>query len=545
MSAAPQAAAPADRRIEHGRDYLDGRGVLRLEADVVVVGSGASGAVVAAELAEAGQRVLVLEEGEHLPAEQLGRLRPSETVRRAWREAGMCFSVPVGDSPPINVMVGRCIGGSSVMTGGVCFRTPDEVLDEWVHEHGLKDLSPARMAPFFDEVERRSHVEVVPAELRSRSTMLFAEGARRLGYELVPNQRNTKDCCGCSRCNFGCPHKAKWSVDLTYLPRALAAGAEIFSDTAVERVLTYGEQAVGVRGRLLDAHGHRHRRFEVRAGRVVLACGGMHTPRLLFDSELDEGLPALGQGVTLHPSFRVMARFDQPVHGWRGALQSAHSNAFFHERITLMSVFVPTGVLTATLPGIGPDHLAQAAQVPYLAMFGGMIHDDPGGRLYPRRSLLGRFAGMLGGGDEPLLTYAMSRRDRAAVSRLLRVLGETFFAAGAREVYLPVLGGVQGAHGGLTADQLRGLDLDRIPAGRLECASQHPLGSCRMGTSREHAVVDARGQVFGLRELYIVDSSVLPTSLGVNPQISVMAMATRLAHGLRERRPPARYGGPL
>mgnify|MGYP002146851266 CR=1 FL=1 len=534
MSAAPQASAPAARRIEHGRDYLDGRGVLRLSADVVVVGSGASGAVVAAELAEAGQRVLVLEEGEHIPAEQLGRLRPSETVRRAWREAGMCFSVPVGDSPPINVMVGRCIGGSSVMTGGVCFRTPDEVLNEWVHEHGLVDLSPARMAPFFDEVERRSHVEVVPAELRSRSTMLYAEGARRLGYELVPNQRNTKDCCGCSRCNFGCPHQAKWSVDLTYLPRALAAGAEIFSDTAVERVLTYGEQAVGVRGRLLDAHGHRRRCFEVRAGRVVLACGGMHTPGLLFDSELDEGLPALGQGVTLHPSFRVMARFDQPVHGWRGALQSAHSHAFSHERITLMSVFVPAGVLAATLPGIGPLHARRAAAVPHLAVFGGMVHDDAGGRVHSRSALLG-LGGLLAR-REPLVTYSLSERDRRAVSRLLRVLGETFFAAGAREVILPVLGGVPGAReGGITADQLRALDLDRIPARRLECASQHPLGSCRMGTAAEHSAVDPSGQLWGLRELFIVDGSILPSSLGVNPQISVMAMATRLAWQLRER----------
>lgn len=543
MSAAGLAASTpeARARIEHGRDYAQLAGELTLDADVVIVGSGASGAVLAAELAEAGQRVLVLEEGEHIPSEEVGRLRPTQTVRRAWREAGMCFSVPVGDSPPINVMVGRCIGGSSVMTGGVCFRTPDEVLNEWVHEHGLKDLSPAHMAPFFDEVERRSHVEVVPESMRSLSTVLYEQGARRLGYELAPNQRNTKGCCGCSRCNFGCPHQAKWSVDLTYLPRALAAGARILSDCAVERVLTYGERAVGVRGRLLDAQGKRRRRFVVRAGRVILACGGMHTPGLLSASGLGEGLPALGQGVTLHPSFRVMARFDQPVYGWRGALQSAHSNAFFHERLTLMSVFVPTGVLTATMPGVGPDHAAVAEQVPHLAMFGGMVHDDPGGRIYPRRSLLGLFAGA----EEPVLTYEMSRRDRAAVSRLLRVLGETFFAAGAREVFLPVLGGVDGVHGGLSADQLRRLDLDRIPAGRFECASQHPLGSCRMGTHRDSSVVNERGQVWGLRELYVVDASILPTSLGVNPQISVMAMATRLAHGLRESRPSERYAGPL
>lgn len=539
-------ASPAPG-VEHGRDYAGGAGELVLDADVVIVGSGASGAVIAAELAEAGQRVLVLEEGEHFPPEQLGRMRPSETVRRAWREAGMCFSIPVGDSPPINMMVGRCVGGSSVMTGGVCFRTPDEVLNEWVAEHGLRDLAPARMAPFFEEVERRSHVEEVPASLRSRSTLLFEKGAQLKGYSLHPNRRNTSGCCGCSRCNFGCPHQSKWSVDLTYLPRALAAGGRILSDCAVERVLFHGERAVGVSGRLLDGARRRRRRFTVRAGRVVLACGAMHTPGLLSASGLGEKLPALGRGVTVHPAFRVMARFDEPVHGWRGALQSMHTNAFFHERITLMSVFVPTGVLTATMPGIGPAHHARAEAVPHLAMFGGMIHDDPGGRIYPRRSLLGLFAG----GEEPVLSYEMSRRDRAAVSRLMRVLAETFFAAGAREVFLPVLGGVRpgderkgttGESGGLTADQLAAVDLDRIPAARLECASQHPLGSCRMGSSADTAVVDERGQVFGCRELFVVDGSIVPTSLGVNPQISIMAMATRLAWMLREERPPDRAG---
>lgn len=520
--------------VQQGRELLGSKEELVLDTDVVVVGSGAGGAVVAAELAEAGQKVLVLEEGPHLTPQELGGLRPTQTVRRAWREAGMSFAVPVGDTPAINVMMGRCVGGSSVMTGGVCFRTPDEVLTEWARDHGLPGLAPERMTPYFEEVERRSHVETVPEAMRSRSTVLFAQGAARLGYTLAPNQRNTKDCDGCSRCNFGCPHMAKWSVDLTYLPRALQAGATLISDCLVEQVLTHGERAAGVRGRLLDGDNRRRRRFTVRARRVVLACGALHTPRLLMHSGMAESLPALGRNLTLHPSFRVMARFDEPVRGWRGALQSAHSYAFSHERVTLMSVFVPAGVLAATLPGIGPAHLRRAAAVPHLAVFGGMIHDDPGGRVHPSGSLL-TLGGLLSR-REPLLTYRMSERDRRAVSRLLRILAETFFAAGAREVILPILGGVPGAkEGGITADALRRLDLDRIPARRLECASQHPLGSCRMGTSAEHAVVDASGQVFGLRELFIADGSILPTSLGVNPQISVMAMATRLAWQLRER----------
>ena len=544
-SATGPAARPTTLAIEQGAGILDEKAPLDLDCDVVIVGSGAAGSVVAAELADSGQRVLVLEEGPYLSAAAVGTMRPSDSMRRGWREGGMTFAMAEGDSPMINVMMGRCIGGSSLWTGGVCFRTPDEVLDEWVQGHGLVDVSPARMVPYFEAVERQSHVENVPVAMRSRSTSLFAQGAEKLGYSLAENQRNTDGCCGCSRCNFGCPHHAKLSVDLTYLPRAIAAGARVLSDCRVESIMLQGEQAIGVRGRMLQqegADGVARRAFTVRARRVVLAAGAIHSAKLMLDSGLGDGLPALGRNLSVHPSLRVMARFDERVDGWNGALQSAHSLAFFHERLLLMSIFLPAGVLAATLPGIGLDHAARAALAPHMAVFGGMVHDDGGGRVHPTRSLRGLIGRVIS--REPVLSYALSRRDRHAISRVLRLICDTYLAAGAREVFLPILSGLQhvgvrpGPHGGLDADQLRRLDFDRIPAQLFECASQHPLGTCRMGTSRDHAVVDDRGRVFGLRELYVVDGGVLPTSLGVNPQISIMAMATRLAWRMRDQRLP-------
>lgn len=520
---------------------------LHLDCDVAIVGSGASGAVVAALLAERGQRVLVLEEGPYLEASRLGTLRPSESMRQGWREAGMSFVLAQKDTPLVNMMTGRCVGGSSVWTGGVCFRTPDEVLHEWQHQHGLSSLGVADMAPFFEEVEAAIHVETVPAALRSRSTLLFAQGAARSGFSLAPNRRNTDGCCGCSRCNFGCPQGAKLSVDRTYLPRAVRAGARILSDCKIDRVRLQGAQAIGVSGRLLappaePGRPRRERPLTVSARRVVLAAGAMHTPSLLFQSGLGDGLPALGTQMTVHPSLRVQARFDERVEGWRGALQSMHSHAFSADRITLMSIFVPTGVIAATMSGIGPLHAHKADLTPHLAVFGGMVHDDPGGKVHAPRSLLGTLGRLFS--DEPVMTYQLSGRDRRAISTLIRVLGETYLAAGAREIFLPLLGGAKRlgvptqAFGGLDADGFSRLDLDRIPASLFECTSQHPLGSCRMGQNAEHAVVDARGRVFGLRELYIVDGSILPSSLGVNPQLTIMAMATRLAQALCETRLP-------
>jgi choline dehydrogenase-like flavoprotein len=492
-------------------------GDLEDAADVVLVGSGAAGAVVAAHLAEAGRSVVIAEEGPHVPQARYGRMRPSETMRHMWREGGLTMAIGLGDTPVINVMMGECVGGSSVLTGGVCFRTPGAVHREWSEKLGLTELSEGRMGPYYDDVERAVHVEEVPLSMRSRSTQLFALGAERMGHPLTPMKRNTNGCKGCGRCNFGCPEGAKMSVDLTYLKRAVAAGARLYSDLHVERIETTGARASGIVGRIRNGPNRSARgRFRIRARRVVVAAGAFCTPLLLERTGVGRQSGELGKNLTLHPGFRMMARFDERVEGWKGALQSAYCHTYEHERINMTGLFVPPGILAATMPGVGNDHAARADLIPYLGVFGGMIHDEAGGRVH---HVFGR----------RFMTYRMARPDRAAVSRVLELMAETFFAAGAREVYLPILG-----FGPCDADKFRRIDLDRVPGRRLECASQHPLGTCRMGISPEHAVVGPDGECFELENLFVADGSIAPTSLGVNPQETIMAMATRIAWKLRE-----------
>jgi choline dehydrogenase-like flavoprotein len=505
-------------QVSIGREHP---GDLQLDADVVVVGSGAGGAVIAAELAEAGQRVIVLEEGPHLPLAEYRNMRQSQHMRRVWRDGGMGVALGVGDSPVINVTMGRCVGGSTMLAGGVCFRTPERVLDVWSSEMGLESLTPSQLEPCFESVERAIHVEEVPVAMRSRSTVLFGEGASKMGYELKPIRRNTRGCGGCGRCNFGCPRGAKQSADLTYLPRAMAAGAQIWSDCLVERIVVEGGRAVGVEGRLLGGEGgwlRRGRKLSVRARRVVVSAGSYHSPLLLMRSGIGRRSGQVGRNMTLHPGFRMFARFEEPVRGWRGALQSAYSDAHEDEGITLVSLFIPAGVLAATMQGFGPELAARAKQVPHLAVFGGIIHDEGGGVVRP------------GPGREPVVTYRMARRDRATLPRLMRLMGETFLAAGALEVFPPILG-----QPGLDADAFRRFDLEHVPADKLECSSQHPLGTCRMGISPDSSVVDQTGQTWDVKDLYVADGSVIPTSLGVNPMLTIMTMATRIAWMLRER----------
>jgi choline dehydrogenase-like flavoprotein len=495
-----------------------------ISCDVVVVGSGAGGAVVATELALAGQDVVVLEEGPQIDAAEHGAMRQSESLRHVWREAGMTAAIGLFGAPTVNVTMGRVLGGSSMLTGGVCFRTPESVLDGWAaalraaggSAHGLDAKG---LEPCFERVEKAIHVEEVPISMRSVSTQLFAEGAARRGHPVTPIRRNTRGCNGCGRCNFGCPHQAKLSVDLAYLPRAVEAGARLYSDCLVDRVRIGGGRAVGVEGHTLDGEARRRRRFRVRAKRIVVAAGGVHTPVLLQASGLGGLDSHVGRGLTLHPGCRIFARFRDPVRGWAGALQSAYSDRLFERGVIMTSLFVPASVIAAQLPGVGPAHSALAAHVDRVAMFGAMVHDEGGGVV--QRNPFGR---------EPFMFYRWSEHDRRAMFLGLSEVAETFFEAGAEEVFLPILG-----MGGLDADALRRLDWDRLPVGRLECASQHPLGSCRMGPTAGVSAVDPWGRSWDVENLWVADGSILPSSLGVNPQLTIMAMATRIAWHLREQ----------
>ncbi len=209
--------------------------------------------------------------------------------------------------------------------------------------------------------------------MRSRSAELYVEGAAKLGIPMKSIRRNTRGCHGESRCNFGCPHGAKMSVDFSYLPDACERGVLIVSDALVERIDVTGGAARGVRGRLLDEDGEPSAPFEVRAKVVVVACGSLHTPLLLRASGV--GSWHVGRHMTLHPGVRVTAIFDDVVEGWDGSLQSVYSDHFAADGITLVSVFPPPSILSAAFPGIGPKHRENVHKMPRAAVFGAMIHD--------------------------------------------------------------------------------------------------------------------------------------------------------------------------
>lgn len=485
-------------------------------ADVCVVGSGAAGAVIADELVASGLSVLVLEEGPRIRPQQYAAMRPTEAFRTMARSAGLMSTISVDGSPTVALFAGRTVGGSSVLTGGVCFRPSDDVLAGWQSD-GLTELTPSALEACYERVERRLNVGPVPETLRSDGTQLFVRGAALRGGTMAPVPRNTRGCRGAGRCNFGCPHGAKLSVDVSYLASAERLGAEVRANCRVDRILVRGRRAVGVAGRVLDGRPAKPvGAFTVHARAVVVAAGALSTPTLLRASGLGRGSVGLGKGLTLHPSVRVIADAGRDLDD-DGAAQSVYSNDFAADGIMLVGVNVPRSLRVAVLPGAGAAFREQVARVGSMAGFGALVHD---------RDSCGEI--LRGPWRERIVRYRMGPRDRAALVRSVRLLAEIAFAGGARKVFLPVFGVPPITN----VDGLRALD--RAPLSRFECASFHPLGGARMGPSPRSSVVNPVGRTHEVENLFVADGSILPSPPGVHPQLSIMAIATWIAWRLRD-----------
>lgn len=498
--------------ITEGREL--GRSV-ELWTQVVVVGSGSGGAIIARELAEEGYDVLILEEGPHVKPETYGAWRPTKVMRSLYRAGGSTAAIGLGGSPTVGIMMGSCVGGGSVLTGGVCFRTPRAVHEAWADDLGLDSLGPDAMVPHYERVEEMMHIKRVPDMMRSKSTIAFGKGIAQLGAPLQAMRRNTLGCTGQAKCNYGCPQQSKISVDLSYIPRARQCGASLISDMRVDRVLTSGGKAVGVEGRVLgpDRVPTRHT-FTIHAEHVVLAAGALYTPLIMMASGFGRRSGLVGKNLSIHPGFGVQALFDQPIKIWQGAMQSAFTHHPQDDRLIYLSVAAPPSLLGGFFGGAGAEYVADVRDgLQHLAMFGAMVHDDSSGRVRP------------GLGREPIVTYAMSRRDKKLFRDGVKFAMRAFLEAGAHTVFNPFVG-FDPIH---THEELDQIDFDAIPMARAQSLSYHPLGTCQMGTDPARSVVDPKGQTHELENLWIADGSILPSSVGVNAQLPIMSMTTRMA----------------
>jgi len=468
-----------------------------LQADVCVIGAGAGGAVIAAELAEGGVDVVVLEQGPRHSADQFSA-RPPQMLARLYRDGGQTLTL---GNPPIGLPLGGGIGGTTLVNSGTCFRTPAHVLDRWARDYGL-ELNGGALDPCFERVERSLSVAQVTPELAGRNAEVARRGAERLGWSHDYIHRNARGCVGSGVCAYGCPTSAKQHTGITYVPRAIAAGAEVVTGADVRRIDIRDGHARGVEARLADGD-----RLTVDAPVVVVAAGTVNTPVLLERNELGRGSSPLGHNLSLHPATAAFASMDEVVDMAHGVPQSLYIDEFADEGIIFEGIAGPPAHAAMALPLTGQRHAEAMADYRRLAQFGLMVSDESRGRV---RVLGGR----------PLIRYDLCDADLARFRRGLALLRELLEAAGAREVHLPLPGGVEPEHA-------RRCDLKLM--------AFHPLGTARADARPTHGVVDGDLAVHGVGGVYVADGSVVPGSLGVNPQITIMALATRLAFHLLGR----------
>jgi choline dehydrogenase-like flavoprotein len=488
------------------------------QADVVVVGTGAGGGALAGELA-GGRSVVLVEEGNYLdPAEYNGD--PLDMTIRLYRSAGMTAAV---GRPGIALPLGCTVGGTTVINSGTCHPPPPETLARWRDQFGVRaaDLTPDGLAPYVARVEAVLNVSAVPEEYLGESARIFRRGIDALGMHGAPLKRAQRNCRGTGLCCFGCPRNAKQTTLLTYLPRAVHAGARLYANCRVDRLLLQEGRAVGVSGQLLHPEtrqptGHR---LEVRARVVVMSAGAIGTPATLLRAGVRAQSGRLGRGLSMHPATKVLAEMPEPVDGFHGVPQSFYVDEWFKDGIVFEGIFVPPAIAALALPGFGRAHQDQLARYRHIASFGMFVIDDSVGKV------------KVDPFGDPLVLYDLSRADTARAHRGLALLCRAFLAAGAKTV-IPVVHGFPILR---SQAELSAFEAARVRAVDLELMGFHPMGTARMGPDPKTAVVDEDLASHDVPGLYVCDASVFPSALGVNPQETIMTLATRLADHLRAR----------
>ncbi len=498
---------------------VEGKRLVEDSADVVIIGSGAAGATAARVLSEAGLDVIVIEEGSHIPTEAF-RSDAYASFKHMWRDMGFQVAEGRAFTP---VLQGRTVGGTTVINGAIIHRLPEPIYDAWAAESAVdRSFSYADLDRIFDQLDGELSVGTAPDGVFGENNRLMQIGVEGIGAQGNRIRRNVKGCDGTAHCNQGCPAARKQSMNVSYIPRALEHGARVYAQCRAETILIRDGRAAGVEGRFRDAVSRRAGpKFRVHARRAVFLCASaIQTPQLLQAHRLGRASGLVGQRLQAHPGSGVVGVFEQPVRISFGATQGYESTHFWHERMKFESVGMPLEFAAARLPGIGPELMQQLESFNHLAIWGVQVRAQAHGTVQ---------RGLFGGTS---IAYDMLDSDvdllKLGVHRLIAMM----FAAGAKQV-LPGVHGLPDSISSLAeADAL--LTLPSDPR-RFHCIAAHLFGTARLGLSKQSSVVNLNGEVHELPGLYVTDSSIFPTNIGVNPQHSICALSWLLSERLANR----------
>lgn len=503
-----------------------------ISCDVAIVGSGAGAGITAELLARSGLKVVMIEEGP-LKSSSDFKQRESEAYPQLYQESAARKT----EDKAINILQGRCVGGSTTVNWTSSFRTPAATLQFWRDKFGLEDFSPEALAPYFAQAETR--LNILPwLTPPNENNDLLRRGAARLGISAAAISRNVKGCWNLGSCGLGCPTNAKQSMLVTTIPAALELGAQLLTEMRVEKFeLANGKvtalhcHAVMPNGAPAFA-GHAQTATKIIAKHFVLAAGAINSPAVLLRSNAPDPHGLLGTRTFLHPVVMSSSVFEQKVEAWNGAPQTIYTDHFLDTQAIdgamgykLEAPPLHPVIFASTVPGFGQSQKALLQSFPHnhtlLALLRDGFHDESrGGKV----KLRGDGSAVL---DYVLTDYVMDGARRALLSMM-----EIQFAAGARQV-LPLH---EMAQPYTTWAQARDA-VNALPMKPLltKVVSAHVMGGCGLGGQEKLGVIRPDGVHWQLENLSVHDGSIFPTSIGANPQLSIYGAVNRLAQGLVKR----------
>jgi long-chain-alcohol oxidase len=489
-----------------------------LECDVVIVGSGAGGGAAAAVLAAAGLDVIVVETGDYYDDRDFDGSELGALTRYYMGAPNATHDQSV------SLIAGSCLGGGTVVNYSTSFRTPDEVRAEWAG-HGVPSFSSDQYTTSLDAVCDRLGVSQEYNEPSSRERKL-QEGCVKLGWHVDAMPRGVRRCAQgkeCGYCGLGCRVGAKQSVVKTWLADAHQAGTRLVVRARVERVVVRGGAAVGVEGRTVEGHS-----LNIRSRAVVAACGAIHTPALLKRSGLQN--PNIGRHLKLHPASAVWGIFDQELRTWEGVMQALYSDQHrdldHGYGVKYETAANHPHLFIQFVPWRGTqDHFTLMQGLSGTVPIGVLLRDRDGGEV------------RVGRDGEPVVRYRLSDYDAAHLRTGIDGAAQILEAAGATRIFssqnrwVSYDPGTSGSRERFMAEA----DAAGYGPGQVVLGSFHIMGSARLGGSPASSACDPSGQTWDVRGLYVMDGSSFPSASGVNPQISIQAIAHMNARALAAR----------
>lgn len=499
---------------------------LRVDCDVCVVGSGPGGAVLALALVEKGLHVVMLEEGSHKTRRDFD-LTEATAFPALYQDHGNRAT----DDLAILILQGRSVGGGTTVNWCSSFRPPPRVLTHWQERYGLEHLTEEALRPHFEALERRLHIAEWPLERMNSNNRKLWEGLGALGYARDLIRRNVHNCANLGYCGLGCPIDAKQSMGVTLIPDAVEKGLVVYANAWARRLVHSGGRVSAVEAEVSDPATDLPKGVTLTVhARVTAVCGGaINSPALLLRSELNGG-GRVGQRTFLHPVVVSTAEYDEPIEPWSGAPQSVSSHHFAERGPGQVGFFLEVAPALPMLSavnttGFGVEHRAQMARLPFsgnvigIAVDGLLGAEDAGGTVRLHRTSPRRVH----------VDYPIRAPYPEAFHAAMREMARIQFAAGAK-----IVRSLQ-----MPAQEMKSPDdIDRVLGSgswerlRVRVVTAHQMGGCLMGSDPARSVVDEALAYRGLDNLFVVDGSVFPTALGVNPQETIMGLARLHAPGV-------------